>query len=77
MTNTQGASQQGSLSQFITNANTITGANAMRFVPAVPTNQSLGGQTWWRTSQTGASFVIGANTTVDGRASSAADASTQ
>ncbi len=41
---------QGSLRQFILNANSITGANTMRFIPAVPTNNSGGGGNWWRYS---------------------------
>jgi len=35
---------QGSLRQFIQNANAISGENAMRFVPAVPKNES----SWWK-----------------------------
>ncbi|MFV1884650.1 MAG: SwmB domain-containing protein [Balneola sp.] len=38
---------QGSLRQFILNANAIAGANTMRFVPAVPTNASGAGGNWW------------------------------
>ncbi len=34
---------QGTVRQFISNANTVTGPNAMRFVPAVPTNATDGG----------------------------------
>ncbi|MBO6524053.1 MAG: DUF2341 domain-containing protein [Balneolaceae bacterium] len=41
---------QGSLRQFILNANAISGANTMRFIPAVPTNNSGGGGNWWRYS---------------------------
>jgi len=35
---------QGSLRQFVQNANAIAGANYMRFVPAVPKNES----SWWK-----------------------------
>ena len=44
---TANRSAQGSLRQFITNANEITGANTMRFVPAVPTNATGSGGNWW------------------------------
>lgn len=40
---TGGRSRQGSLRQFIRNANAIAGPNAMRFIPAVGTEQ----QPWW------------------------------
>lgn len=43
-------SVQGSLRQFIQNANSITGANSMRFVPAVATNASGNGGNWWQTT---------------------------
>lgn len=49
---TSNRSIQGSLRQFITNANEITGANSMRFVPSVPTNSSGGGGNWWTTTLT-------------------------
>lgn len=56
VTNVAGADQdvsanrysQGSLHQFITNANSITGANTMRFIPAEPTTSSGGGGAWWK-----------------------------
>ena len=38
-----GRHSQGTLDQFIMNANLVNGANAMRFVPAVPTNAAGGG----------------------------------
>ncbi|MDH3589604.1 MAG: right-handed parallel beta-helix repeat-containing protein, partial [Gammaproteobacteria bacterium] len=43
---------QGSLRQFLDNANAIAGANRMRFVPAVPTNASGSGANWWRVDVT-------------------------
>jgi hypothetical protein len=65
---------QGSLRQFVQNANAITGANAMRFVPAVPTNATGGGGNWWRISVTTAlPPITGANTALDGRAYSRTD----
>ncbi|MBT8110118.1 MAG: right-handed parallel beta-helix repeat-containing protein [Gammaproteobacteria bacterium] len=60
---------QGSLRQFITNANAQSGANAMRFVPAAPANASLGGNSWWRTSITAQlPNIEDAATTIDGSA---------
>mgnify|MGYP003634062138 CR=1 FL=1 len=60
---------QGSLRQFIANANAITGANSMRFVPAVPTNQSSGGGNWWSiTASSAFPAITDALTTVDGSA---------
>ncbi|MHC4609509.1 MAG: LamG-like jellyroll fold domain-containing protein, partial [Planctomycetota bacterium] len=58
-------SVQGSLRQFIQNANAIAGANTMRFVPAGTTNATDGGgNDWWRTDVTQALPTIGdANTT--------------
>lgn len=61
---------QGSLRQFVANANAITGANAMRFVPVVPVNAP----SWWRLSLTTLlPAVTDAATTIDGRAYSSAD----
>jgi len=69
---------QGSLRQFITNANAIAGANAMRFVPAVVPN--AGGATWWRVALASNLPAIaagnGAATSIDGTAYSKADGST-
>lgn len=60
---------QGSLRQFLQNANAITGANAMRFTPAVATNASDGGGSWWNVSVTSTlPAVVDAQTTIDGRA---------
>lgn len=58
-------SGQGSLRQFITNANTINSINSSRFVPAVAMNQS----NWWRITTASALPVItGSNVTIDGTA---------
>ena len=60
---------QGSLRQFITNANAQSGANAMRFVPAAPTNATFGGNNWWRAAITAQlPNIEDAATTIDGRA---------
>ncbi|MGK0617699.1 right-handed parallel beta-helix repeat-containing protein [Meiothermus cerbereus] len=60
---------QGSLRQFLQNANAIAGANAMRFVPASPytPNTSGSGGSWWTLSVTNPlPFVQDASTTLDG-----------
>jgi len=56
---------QGSLRQFIQNANAVNGANYMRFVPAVAANAG----TYWQVTVTSAlAAIIDASTTVDGTA---------
>ena len=62
--------QQGTLRQFILNANAIAGANAMRFVPAVATNDTDGlGNNWWQITLAAAlPQITGADTTIDGTA---------
>ncbi|NNF11272.1 MAG: hypothetical protein HKN74_13410, partial [Acidimicrobiia bacterium] len=73
-------SEQGSLDQFVRNANAILGGNAMRFVPAVPANGGTG--QWWRIDYTGTAIgdqienVHDADTTIDGTAFSLADGAT-
>ena len=60
---------QGSLRQFLQNANAIAGANAMRFVPAVATNAGSGGSQWWQVAVTlDLPDVLDSNTTIDGTA---------
>jgi len=72
-----GTSPQGSLAQFIDNANTVTGPNAMRFVPAVPTNDINGSDSWWRLDVTAAlPQITDADTTIDGTAFDSADGTT-
>jgi parallel beta-helix repeat protein len=66
---------QGSLRQFMQNANNLAGPNAMRFVPAEPTNATDGGgNDWWRISFTAelppASDSL---TTIDGTAYNLSD----
>ena len=64
---------QGSLRQFIQNANAIGGGNTMRFVPVVGANQSAGADTWWQLAVTTAlPQITGANTVIDGTAYQAA-----
>lgn len=71
-------SGQGSFSQFIANANINSGAHPMRFTPAVPANQTSGASTWWRISPSSAIETISsASTTIDGRAYSNVNGSTQ
>ncbi|MEE9205602.1 MAG: FG-GAP-like repeat-containing protein, partial [Acidimicrobiia bacterium] len=70
-----GQTIQGSLRQFIQNANALPGANSMRFVPAGAQNDGTG--KWWRISVTAAlPSITDGNTTVDGTAYSLADGST-
>ncbi|MFA5667606.1 MAG: DUF2341 domain-containing protein [Balneolaceae bacterium] len=67
--NSSNRSVQGSLRQFITNANSINGANTMRFVPSVPTNETGSGGNWWSiTANSELPSIIGALTTIDGTA---------
>ena len=70
-----GTSPQGSLRQFITNANTGTGPNPMRFVPVVATNATDGGSNnWWSLAVTSSlPALTDSGTTIDGSAFDAAD----
>lgn len=64
---------QGSLRQFIQNANAIAGANTMRFVPAVAVNAG----SWWRlTVTTTLSAITDSSTTIDGTAYSNSNGAT-
>jgi len=68
---------QGSLRQFIQNANAIAGPNVMRFVPVEPTDATDGTNTWWRISITnGLPYVDAPATTIDGSARDLADGMT-
>jgi uncharacterized repeat protein (TIGR01451 family) len=68
---------QGSLRQFLQNANAVSGANAMRFVPTVAANASGGGGVWWQVAVTlDLPDVLDVNTTIDGTAYSASDGTT-
>lgn len=61
-------SVQGSLRQFILNANEISGANTMRFVPSVPTNETGNGGNWWKiTLSSELPAITDPLTTLDGR----------
>ncbi len=70
VTNLEGADasfEQGSLRQFISNANTASGPNVMRFVPVVPAND--GTSSWWSLAPTTAlPAITDAGTTIDGTA---------
>ena len=60
---------QGSLYQFIQNANALAGDNAMRFVPVVMANQTAGTDSWWQISvATALPQISDAGTTIDGTA---------
>ena len=68
-------SVQGSLRQFITNANAIDGGNRLRFVPVEGPNDRDGANEWWRLTVTHAlPTITGAGTVIDGTAWSATDA---
>ena len=68
---------QGSLRQFIQNADAITGANEMRFVPAVATNGTDGTNNWWELLVTyPLPQITDDNTTIDGTAYSYTDGTT-
>ncbi|NPA76645.1 MAG: hypothetical protein GXN93_02735, partial [Candidatus Diapherotrites archaeon] len=70
---------QGCLRQFVINANAIVGENAMRFVPAVPANQTDDTNRWWQVvvedlaTETEELVVKDPNTTISGRAYSYAN----
>ncbi|MDJ0962137.1 MAG: DUF2341 domain-containing protein, partial [Acidimicrobiia bacterium] len=63
-------SVQGSMRQFIQNANSVSGPNAMRFVPAEgPNAKDTPGNQWWRVAVTTELPVVrGAQTVIDGTA---------
>jgi len=77
VTNTLGGDNtvvQGSLRQFLVNANAVVGDNVMRFIPAVAANASGGGGQWWRISLTVVlPALVDPGTTVDGMAYDAAN----
>ncbi len=64
---------QGSLRQFIQNANALTGANAMRFVPAVAGNA---GNWWYIALSSDLPTLTDSDTTVDGTAYDLSDGTT-
>ena len=64
-----GRSVQGSLRQFITNANTISGPNVLRFAPGTAADQDLGGDSWWRIIvEVALPEITDAGTVINGRA---------
>ncbi len=81
---TANRTSQGTLRQFIQNANAVAGANTMRFVPAVSTNANNGGNAWWSiyvqdldSAVTDELTITDTDTTVDGTAYSYADGTTE
>lgn len=65
---------QGSLAQFVWNANAIAAANSMRFVPAATANSIGGGGSWWTVTLTGGLATLNdAGTVIDGTAYSYVD----
>jgi parallel beta-helix repeat protein len=67
-------SVQGSLRQFISNANSVVGGNQMRFVPGATTSITDGTDEWWKIAITAAlPEITDAYTTIDGRAFDNAD----
>ena len=72
-----GRTAQGSLRQFIQNANVLGGPDQMRFVPAHAPNQTGGGGNWWQLTLTGdLPTITDAATTIDGTAYSLLDGTT-
>lgn len=62
-------SVQGSLRQFMTNANAIDGANAMKFVPVAAADLTNGSNSRWEISvSTALPILVDEGTTIDGRA---------
>ena len=60
-------SGQGSFRQFVSNANEMTGANAMRFVPTVASNQTGAFGDWWSVELTSnLALLTDGGTTIDG-----------
>ncbi len=69
-----GRTVQGSLRQFIDNANAIDGGNRMRFVPVESTNSGDGTNDWWKLTVTHAlPQLTDAGTIIDGTAWSPTD----
>ena len=61
-------SAQGSLRQFVQNANGITGANTMRFVPAGLPDETVAGASWWSVPLIDdIPQIIDVETVIDGR----------
>ncbi len=68
VTNADGGVVQGSLRQFVNNANAVVGPNTMRFVPMVGTNGTAVAASWWQVGGTSAIIVSDADTIIDGTA---------
>jgi len=68
---------QGTLASFLKLANTLSGPNSMRFVPAQVPNMSSNGNKWWQLNVTDAlPQVTAADTTISGVAYSNTDGAT-
>ncbi|HYM60662.1 MAG TPA: right-handed parallel beta-helix repeat-containing protein [Thermoanaerobaculia bacterium] len=62
-----GRSVQGSLRQFVSNANAISGPNAMRFVPVEAANAASGEAKWWSIALAATlPDIIDSDTAIDG-----------
>jgi parallel beta-helix repeat protein len=73
-----GYAVQGSLRQFIVNANAIRGANVMHFVPAAAPQMGGSEGSWWRIEVSAAlPSIDDSATTVDGRAFDLSDGASQ
>jgi VCBS repeat-containing protein len=73
----EGRSVQGSLRQFVDNANAIVGSNEMRFVPGVSANSTGASGDWWGvTLASSLATLSDAGTTIDGSAYNSADGTT-
>lgn len=70
----QPRSVQGSLRQFVQNANAVAGENRLRFVPVEATNAQQGPRSWWRVEVTeGFDAIVDDATILDGTAWDAND----
>ncbi|MEZ4728261.1 MAG: NosD domain-containing protein [Caldilineaceae bacterium] len=77
VTNLSTTMVQGSLPTFLKLANTLTGANTMRFVPTLPPNQTSGANSWWRIALPGAlPQITDSDTALSGIAYSNVDGAT-
>ncbi len=76
LTAVSGQTSQGSLRQFLINANALAGANHMRFVPATDPNESAR-QTWRIDVSQVLPIIQDRQTTIDGQAWSASDGNIQ
>ncbi|MGK2859293.1 MAG: right-handed parallel beta-helix repeat-containing protein [Thermoanaerobaculia bacterium] len=59
---------QGSLRQYLLNAQASAGERSMRFVPTEPANATSGDASWWRVGLASPLPAIAENTIIDGKA---------